>query len=150
MLLRDGLSFKYGHKEEIAEFVDQSKYPDEPYSNLNNTNPWTQKDAYDKEKLHTTNTVTNANLANDITMTDGSVWNKDKYGNSVGDYDTGKKLVYACEGNTLTGKGFYNVSGKVAYDEASRYTDETAAKAARDLLLKDNPCLLYTSPSPRD
>ena len=139
VLLRDGLSFKYGHKEEIAEFVDQSKYPDEPYSNLNNTNPWTQKDAYDKEKLHTTNTVTNANLANDITMTDGSVWNKDKYGNSVGDYDTGKKLVYACEGNTLTGKGFYNVSGKVAYDEASRYTDETAAKAARDLLLKDNP-----------
>ena len=139
VLLRDGLSFKYGHKEEIAEFVDQSKYPDEPYSNLNNTNPWTQKDAYDKEKLHTTNTVTNANLANDITMTDGSVWNKDKYGNNVGDYDTGKKLVYACEGNTLTGKGFYNVSGKVAYDEASRYTDETAAKAARDLLLKDNP-----------
>ncbi len=139
VLLREGLSFKYGHKEEIAEFVDQSKYPDEPYSNLNNANPWTQKDAYDKEKLHTTNTVTNANLANDITMTDGSVWNKDKYGNNVGGYDTGKKLVYACKDNTLTGKGFYNVSGKVAYDEDSRYTDEAAAEAARDLLLKDNP-----------
>lgn len=139
VLLRDDLSFKYGHKEEIAEFVDQSKYPDEPYSNLYNTNPWNKQDAYDKEKLHTTNTVTNANLANDITMTDGSVWNKDKYDNNFGGYETGKKLVYACEGNTLTGKGFYNVSGKVAYDEASRYIDKTAAEAARDLLLKDNP-----------
>ena len=138
VLLRDDLSFKYGHKEEIAEFVDQSKYPDEPYSNLDN-NPWTKKDAYDKEKLHTTNTVTKANLADTITMTDGSVWNKDKYGNSVGGYDTGNKLVYACKGNTLTGKGFYNVSGKVAYDEDSRYTDKTVAEAARDLLLKDNP-----------
>lgn len=139
VLLRDDLSFKYGHKEEIAEFVDQSKYPDEPYSNLDNNNPWTQKDAYDKEKLHTTNTVTKANLADTITMTDGSVWNKDKYGNNFGGYDTGKKLVYACEGNTLTGKGFYNVSGKVAYDEDSRYADKTDAETACALLLKDNP-----------
>ena len=140
VLLDDGLSFEYGHKEEIAEWVDMSKYPDQPYGNHDKRpGDWGYKTPYDKDELHTTNTVTKANLADTITMTDGSVWNKDKYGNNVGGYDTGKKLVYACKGNTLTGKGFYNVSGKVAYDEDSRYTDKTVAEAARDLLLKDNP-----------
>lgn len=140
VLLDDGLSFEYGHKEEISEWVDMSKYPDQPYGNHDKRpGDLGYKTPYDKDELHTTNTVTKANLADTITMTDGSVWNKDKYGNNVGGYDTGKKLVYACKGNTLTGKGFYNVSGKVAYDEDSRYTDKTTAEAACALLLNDNP-----------
>lgn len=122
VLLSDGLAFKYGHKEEIAGYVDKSKYPDKNY--------WGTT-TYDKDKLHTTTTVKTASLEKDITATKGNVWNGTRY-EKVND-----KLTYsytADNSNGFEGKRFYNISGEVAYDK--RNTDGFLSEGDAAKLLK--------------
>ena len=130
VLLRDNLTFQYGHKEEIAGYVENDKYPDESYNNYYNkyvnSNPWATNDKpYVKKDLHTTNTVKTATLNEKLTSTTGTIWDaaNNKY------QENQSKLIYSCGSNDkFDGKGFYKVSGEVAYDKAGTFADRTAAE----------------------
>ena len=125
LILSEGLSFKYGHKEEIAGWCDKSKYPDKSYMGTT---------TYDKDDLHKTTGAKDASLSKDITVRDGQIWNGTNY---VG---TNNKLTYSYtdkESNAFAGKRFYNISGQVAYDRREQTTDEAAANAKLDELIAD-------------
>lgn len=136
LILRDNLEFKYGHKEEIAGWCDNSKYPDKSYMGTT---------TYDKDDLHKTTGAKDASLSTDITVRDGQIWNGTNY---VG---TNNKLTYSYtdeEPNAFAGKRFYNISGQVAYDRREQTTNETIANAKLDELkekgFKDARIVSYT------
>ena len=128
LILSDDLKFEYGHKEQIAGYVDTNKYPD--------------KDSYgnfytNKAELHKVTSPATADLSKDLTKTTGLVWNNERKG-----YDQTTKLIYdygTTSNNSFNGKRFYNVSGKVAYDKAGTYTTEQAATDALNRLITENP-----------
>ena len=125
LILSEGLTFKYGHKEEIAGWCDKSKYPDKSYMGTT---------TYDKDYLHKTTGAKDASLSKDITVRDGQIWNGTNY---VG---TDSKLTYSYtdeESNAFAGKRFYNISGQVAYDRREQTTNETIANAKLDELIAD-------------
>ena len=127
ILMSKDLTFKYGHKEEVAGYVDMNKYPDKDYSG-------TKK--YDKEKLHTTTTVKTASLETDITTTTGKVWNGSSYDNVT------NKLTYsytADNSNGFSGKRFYDISGEVAYDKRGENLSKENADKLLKNLLENNP-----------
>ena len=105
LLLSDGLTLTYGHKEDIAGWCDLSKYPDSDSAG----NPYTNKNA-----LHTPNPK-DASLSSTITTEKGYVWNNDAKSYQY----TDNKLTYnyGTDKNAFDGKRFYKVSGKVAYDQ---------------------------------
>lgn len=107
LLLSDGLTFEFGHKEDIAGWCDPSKYPDQGYNGTQYTN---------KKADHTPKAPTKASLSNTITQEKGNIWN-----NKDGEYQEGTKLTYKYlnedNKNSFDGKRFYKVSGKVAYDQ---------------------------------
>ena len=128
ILLSSGLIFQYGHKEEIAGYVEKDKYPDESYNNYDKkyNNKWTSTDAsYDKDKLHTTTTVNTATLDKNLASANGTIWNA-----AEGRYESTDKLIYSCGSDDhFDGKGFYKISGQVAYGKAGTYSDIGEAQA---------------------
>ncbi len=128
LILSDDLKFEYGHKEQIAGYVDTNKYPDKdsygkPYTN--------------KDELHKVTSPATADLSKDLTKTTGLVWNNERKG-----YDQTTKLIYdygTTSNNSFNGKRFYNVSGKVAYDKAGTYATEQDATNALNDLITENP-----------
>ena len=128
LILSDDLKFEYGHKEQIAGYVDTNKYPD--------------KDSYgnfytNKAELHKVTSPATADLSKDLTKTTGLVWNNERKG-----YDQTTKLIYdygTTSNNSFNGKRFYNVSGKVAYDKAGTFTTEQAATDVLNSLITENP-----------
>ena len=122
LLLSDGLTFTYGHKEDIANWCDLSKYPDQKWNGETYTN---------KKEMHKPNPK-DASLSSTITTEKGYVWNNDKkcyeYVNDKLTYN------YGTETNAFDGKRFYKVSGKVAYDLKQEYDNETVANTLRNQL----------------
>ena len=122
LLLSDGLTFEFGHKEDIAGWCDPSKYPDQGYNGTQYTN---------KKADHTPKAPTKASLSNTITQEKGNIWN-----NKDGEYQEGTKLTYKYlnedNKNSFDGKRFYKVSGKVAYDQ--RGGDYTSLEEANKQL----------------
>ena len=136
LILSEGLSFKYGHKEEIAGWCDKSKYPDKSYMGTT---------TYDKDDLHKTTGAKDASLSKDISVTSGQIWRGNSYER------TNNKLTYSYtkeESNAFSGKRFYNISGQVAYDRREQTTNETIANAKLDELkekgFKDARIVSYT------
>lgn len=130
VLLNDAkhsLTFTYGTKEQIAGYVDLSKYPDYDY----NGNAYYNKDGTTgslgttKEAYHPITGATTADFTGTVAESKkGDYWN----GTS---YDKKDKLTYTVNNGSLTGKNFYQVIGSVAYDQhGSNYTSEAEAKAA--------------------
>ena len=118
------LSFTYGHKEQIAGHVDMDKYPDKKYDG--------SKTYDNKDELHKTTGALNAKLSTTITETTGQIWNR-----SNNDYDSKTKLTYTCQDedntNAFSGKRFYTIVGKVAYNKM----DGTYSKEAADAIVED-------------
>ena len=53
--------------------------------------------------------------------------------------------------NILSGKKGYDVSGEILFEESNLFDLETEERAHKGIFLAfQYPCLLYTSPSPRD
>ena len=123
LLLSDGLTLTYGHKEDIAGWCDLSKYPDSDSAG----NPYTNKNA-----LHTPNPK-DASLSSTITTEKGYVWNNDTKSYQY----TDNKLTYnyGTDKNAFDGKRFYKVSGKVAYDQQLDTSSKKAAERKRDELI---------------
>ena len=142
VLLNDAkhsLTFTYGTKEQIAGYVDLSKYPDyrwddEAYYGEGGLIGGTKADH------HPTTGATTAALTGTVAESKkGDYWN----GTS---YDQKDKLTYTVNGGSLTGKNFYQVIGSVAYDQQGNdYTDKTAADAALEKLKADNEDGKYDS-----
>ena len=123
LLLSDGLTFTYGHKEDIANWCDLSKYPDQKWNGETYTN---------KKEMHKPNPK-DASLSSTITTEKGYVWNNDTKRYQY----TDNKLTYnysTDDNNSFNGKRFYKVSGKVAYDLKQEYDNETVANTLRDQL----------------
>ena len=123
LLLSDGLTFTYGHKEDIANWCDLSKYPDQKWNGETYTN---------KKEMHKSNPK-DASLSSTITTEKGYVWNNDTKRYQY----TDNKLTYnysTDDNNSFNGKRFYKVSGKVAYDLKQEYDNETVANTLRDQL----------------
>ena len=115
LILSEGLTFKYGHKEEIAGWCDNSKYPDKSFDD---------KTTYNKDELHKTTGAKDASLSKDITVKDGQIWNGTEY------VKVNNKLTYSYteeESNAFAGKRFYNISGQVAYDKRKQTSNESEA-----------------------
>ena len=142
VLLNDAkhsLTFTYGTKEQIAGYVDLSKYPDyrwddEAYYGEGGLIGGTKADH------HPTTGATTAALTGTVAESKkGDYWN----GTS---YDQKDKLTYTVNGGSLTGKNFYKVIGSVAYDkQGNDYTDKAAADAALEKLKADNEDGKYDS-----
>ena len=127
VLLNDAdhsLTFTYGTKEQIAGYVDLSKYPDYDY---NGTAYYGEggKIGGTKANYHPTTGAKTADFTGAVAESKkGDYWN----GTS---YDKKDKLTYTVNGGSLTGKNFYQVIGSVAYEQhGSNYTSEAAAQAA--------------------
>lgn len=118
------LSFTYGHKEQIAGHVDMDKYPDKKYDG--------SKTYDNKDELHKTTGALDAKLSTTVKQTDGQLWNRSK-----NDYETKTKLTYTCQDkdntNAFSGKRFYTIVGKVAYNKM----DGTYSKEAADAIVED-------------
>lgn len=139
VLLNDAehsLTFTYGTKEQIAGYVDLSKYPDydcygKAYYGEGGKIGGTKADYHPttdaKETNFNTTTGTGTDAKTEYTVAEskkGDYWN----GTS---YDRKDKLTYTVNGGSLTGKNFYQVIGSVAYDQhGSNYTSEAEANAA--------------------
>ena len=142
VLLNDakhGLTFTYGTKEQIAGYVDLSKYPDYKY----NGQAYYGKGGIiggTKADHHPTTGAKTADFTGTVAESKkGDYWN----GTS---YDQKDKLTYTVNGGSLTGKNFYQVIGSVAYDQQGNdYTDKTAADAALEKLKADNKDGKYDS-----
>lgn len=135
LLLSDDLTFTYGHKEDIANWCDLSKYPDQKFDGSTYQN---------KEAMHTPNPK-DASLSSTITTEKGYVWNNDTKSYQY----TDNKLTYnyGTDNNSFNGKRFYKVSGKVAYDQQLDTSSKKAAERKRDELInagKNKPRLLRT------
>ena len=133
LLLSEGLTFTYGHKEDIAGWCDPSKYPD--YDSAGN--PYTNKD-----ELHRINPK-NASLSDTITTEKGYVWNNDAKSYQY----TDNKLTYnyGTDKNAFNGKRFYKVSGKVAYDEQMDTASKEDAEREKAKLNNDQATVVeYT------
>ena len=118
------LSFTYGHKEQIAGYVDMDKYPDKKHDGTIYNN---------KGELHKTTGALDAKLSTTITETTGQIWNRSK-----NDYDSKTKLTYTCQDesntNAFSGKRFYTIVGKVAYNKMDgTYSKEVAGAIVEDL-----------------
>lgn len=145
VLLNDAdhkLTFTYGKKEQIAGYVDLSKYPDYDYYG----NAYYNKDGQTgslnktKEEYHpitgaaqtnfnkTTGTGADAKTEYTVAQSkDGLYWN----GSS---YESVSKLTYNVEGGSLAGKNCYQVLGTVAYDKQGDFTSKKDAQAKVDEL----------------
>ena len=123
LLLSDDLTFTYGHKEDIANWCDLSKYPDQKFDGSTYQN---------KEAMHTPNPK-DASLSSTITTEKGYVWNNDTKSYQY----TDNKLTYnyGTDNNSFNGKRFYKVSGKVAYDQQLDTSSKKAAERKRDELI---------------
>ncbi len=125
------LTFIYGKKEQIAGYLDASKYPDYDYKG----NPYYGANgslAKNKEDYHPTTGATTADLTGTVAESkQGGYWN----GKS---YDRNDKLTYTVEGGTLNGKNCYQVLGTVAYDKQGDFTTADAAKAKLEELQKND------------
>ena len=127
VLLNDAehsLTFTYGTKEQIAGYVDLSKYPDYDY----NGNAYYGEGGTiggTKANYHPTTGAKTADFTGAVAESKkGDYWN----GTS---YDKKDKLTYTVNGGSLTGKNFYQVIGSVAYEQhGSNYTSEAAAQTA--------------------
>ena len=142
VLLNDAkhsLTFTYGTKEQIAGYVDLSKYPDYDY---NGTAYYGEGGTIGgtKAEHHPTTGAKTADFTGTVAESKkGDYWN----GTS---YDQKDKLAYTVNGGSLTGKNFYKVIGSVAYDkQGNDYTDKTAADAALEKLKADNKDGKYDS-----
>ena len=129
------LTFIYGKKEQIAGYLDASKYPDYDY----NGNAYYNKDGKTgllnstKEDYHPTTGATTADLTGTVAESKkGDYWN----GTS---YDRNDKLTYTVKGGTLNGKNCYQVLGTVAYDKKGDFTTKDAAQAKLEELQKNDP-----------
>ena len=143
VLLNDAehsLTFTYGTKEQIAGYVDLSKYPDydcygKAYYGEGGKIGGTKADYHSttgaKETNFNTTTGTGTDAKTEYTVAEskkGDYWN----GTS---YDQKDKLTYTVNGGSLTGKNFYQVIGSVAYDQhGGSYTNKTDAQAALNSL----------------
>ena len=142
VLLNDAehsLTFTYGTKEQIAGYVDLSKYPDYDY----NGTAYYGKDGTiggTKADYHPTTGAKTADFTGTVADSKkGDYWN----GTS---YEQKDKLTYTVNDGSLTGKNFYKVIGSVAYDkQGNDYTDKTAADAALEKLKADNKDGKYDS-----
>lgn len=142
VLLNDAehsLTFTYGTKEQIAGYVDLSKYPD---YNYNGTAYYGESGTIGgtKANYHPTTGAQTADFTDTVAESKkGDYWN----GTS---YDQKDKLTYTVNGGSLTGKNFYQVIGSVAYDkQGNDYTDKAAADAALEKLKADNKDGKYDS-----
>ena len=117
------LSFTYGHKEQIAGYVDMDKYPDKKHDS--------SKTYDNKDELHKTTGALDAKLSTTVKQTDGQLWNRSK-----NDYDSKTKLTYTCQDedntNAFSGKRFYTIVGKVAYNKTGEFSTPEEAKQAVD------------------
>lgn len=120
------LTFTYGHKEQIAGYVDLSKYPDKSH-----TGELYYKNNDEKKAAHPTTGAKDAALSTTITQKDGMVWNS-----TTRRYESNSKLTYTFKDdqntNTFDGKRFYNITGKVAYNKIDGEfgKDDAEAKVA--------------------
>lgn len=124
LLLSDGLTFTYGRKEQIAGYVDMDKYPDKNYNG---------SQYYDnKDELHKTTGALDAKLNTDVKETTGKFWNGTSYENNP-------KLTYTylgegADSNAFSGKRFYKITGKVAYNKTDEVTLEEEAQNLVEIL----------------
>ena len=151
VLLNDAdhkLTFTYGKKEQIAGYVDLSKYPDYKSDGTAYYNKDGQKGSLNKtkEEYHpitgaaqtnfnkTTGTGADAQTEYTVAQSkDGLYWNGSKY-------EPVSKLTYNVEGGSLAGKNCYQVLGTVAYEQqGGDYTSKATADAALAKLQADNP-----------
>lgn len=129
------LTFTYGHKEQIAGYVDLTKYPDKSYNGTDYGN---------KKDLHPTTGAKNAALSTTVTEKNGMVWNSE-----TGKYETGSKLTYTFKDesstNSFDGKRFYNITGKVAYNKVDAYTspEDAERKVANLKVMEGKTDALY-------
>lgn len=124
LLLSDDLTFTYGHKEDIANWCDLSKYPDQKYNGETYPN---------KDEMHKPNPK-NASLSDTITAEKGYVWDNTHQRYNYVD----NKLTYnygTDSNNSFNGKRFYKVSGKVAYDQQLDTSSKKEAEDKRDELI---------------
>lgn len=143
------LTFTYGKKEQIAGYVDLSKYPDYDCYGTAYYNKDGKTGSLNKTKeahhpttgaaqTNFTTTGTGADAKTEYTVAQsktGKYWN-----GSTNTYDTVSKLTYNVDGGMLAGKNCYQVLGTVAYEQQGNdYTDKTTAENALAKLKADNP-----------
>ena len=94
------------------------KYPDKKYDGTTYDN---------KDELHKTTGALDAKLSTMVKQKDGQLWNRSK-----NDYETKTKLTYTCQDkdntNAFSGKRFYTIVGKVAYNKTNEALSEAEAK----------------------
>ena len=138
------LTFTYGKKEQIAGYVDLSKYPDykyngQAYYGKGGIIGGTKADHHPTTGAAVTNfttTGTGADAKTEYTVAQsktGMYWDGTQY-------TPVSKLTYDVKDAKLAGKNCYQVLGTVAYEQqGDAYTDKTAAEAALAKLKADNP-----------
>ena len=127
LLLGENLTFDYGRKEQIADYVELNKYPDKSSTNKNY-----YTDKSQKEDAHKTGGAETAKLQDTAKEIDGLVWDKDE-----GRYKPVSKLTYVYQDsnpNAFSGKRFYHITGKVACNEvAGTFTKDAAIRKVAEL-----------------
>ena len=136
------LIFTYGKKEQIAGYVDLSKYPDyncygTAYYNkdgkigsLNSTKEDYHPITGAAETNFNKTTGVGAEAKTEYTVAqskNGMYWDGTRY-------TYGSKLTYDVDGGKLYGKNCYQVLGTVAYDKQGEFETKEAAQAQVDAL----------------